>query len=277
MVILSGWVRKATTAAPAHVRAPEGPGAAMSDSRRSSRGSSLSRSKNSTNGGARRAAGVRRASTPKSSAPKSSAPKPSGKAPAPKSTSRTGRRAGTPAPPVPLRAARARRRGPPRRTGRAPARGRVAHRPHLGPGPSRRRRLGRRRAEGPREEGRRHQLPELSPRREEEPLALVPLPEADRRRDGADGAGRPRLRRVAVQRHRGARALGLRPGPDLAASTTPTARPRWGSSARSTAPSCRPTRSPTTSSRQWSPARTTASTRTAASPRAASCVPWSTT
>src|SRR5699024_6394104 len=50
----------------------------------------------------------------------------------------------------------------------------------------------------------------------EEPVALDPLAAADRRRDGADGAGRSRLRRVAVQRHRRARTLGLRPRPDLA-------------------------------------------------------------
>ncbi|MDN5821167.1 MAG: penicillin-binding protein, partial [Brachybacterium sp.] len=63
----------------------------MSDSRRSSRGSSdrSRRSKKPTTGGARRAAGVRRASTPDSS--RSSAPKSSGKTSAPKSTSRTGR------------------------------------------------------------------------------------------------------------------------------------------------------------------------------------------
>ena len=92
----------------------------------------------------------------------------------------------------------------------------AADRPHLGQGPPRRRRRGRRRAEGPREEGRRHQLPELPAGRGEEPVALDPLAAADRRRDGADGAGRSRLRRVAVQRHRRARTLGLRPRPDLA-------------------------------------------------------------
>src|SRR5699024_9914458 len=59
--------------------------------RRSSRGSSdrSRRAQKPTTGGARRAAGVRRASTPPSSASKSS-----GKTPAPKGTSRTGRGTG---------------------------------------------------------------------------------------------------------------------------------------------------------------------------------------
>ncbi|MDN5688909.1 MAG: hypothetical protein L0G94_19840, partial [Brachybacterium sp.] len=59
----------------------------MSDSRRSSRGSSgrSSRSKSPANGGARRAAGVRRASSGK----------PAGKAPEPKGTSRTAKTSGS--------------------------------------------------------------------------------------------------------------------------------------------------------------------------------------
>ena len=64
-------------------------------------------------------------------------------------------------------------------------------------------RLSRRR----REEGRRHELPELPARRGEEPLALDPLAAPGRRRDGADGARGSGLRGLDLQRHGGPRAL----------------------------------------------------------------------